>query len=390
MSTADSTTSEQTALPLSGVRVIEFTHMVMGPTCGMILADLGAEVIKIEPPGGDKTRKLPGLGIGFFRSFNRNKKSVVLDINSSQGHATVLELIGQCDVMLENFRPGLMTKLGLDHATLSKQYPRLIYVSHKGFLPGPYDKRLALDEVVQMMGGLSYMTGPVGRPLRAGTSVNDIMGGMFGAIGVLAALRERERTGRGQEIQSALFENCSFLSAQHMQQFLMTGDPAPPMPSRVSAWSVYDVFTLADDEQLFIGAVSDKQFQTLCAVIERPDLAQDEALATNAQRVALRPELLKWLGDTLMHHRIEELMPKLEAAGLPYAPIMRPDQLVDDPHLKASGGLVSMPTDDGGETKVLLLPLLMGGRRPGVRSALPRIGEHTEEVLSRLAAQSAT
>jgi crotonobetainyl-CoA:carnitine CoA-transferase CaiB-like acyl-CoA transferase len=199
-------------LPLDGVRVIEFTHMVMGPTCGMILADLGAEVIKIEPPGGDKTRKLPGLGIGFFRSFNRNKKSVVLDINTPEGHEAAVELIGTCDAMLENFRPGLMAKLGLDYDTLSKRYPGLIYVSHKGFLPGPYEKRLALDEVVQMMGGLSYMTGPVGRPLRAGTSVNDIMGGMFGAIGVLAALREREQTGRGQEVQSALFENCVFLS----------------------------------------------------------------------------------------------------------------------------------------------------------------------------------
>jgi crotonobetainyl-CoA:carnitine CoA-transferase CaiB-like acyl-CoA transferase len=371
-------------LPLSDVRVIEFTHMVMGPTCGMILADLGAEVIKIEPPGGDKTRNLPGLGIGFFRSFNRNKKSVVLDIHSAEGRAAVLELIGQADVMLENFRPGLMNKLGLGYEALAAKFPRLIYVSHKGFLPGPYENRLALDEVVQMMGGLSYMTGPVGRPLRAGTSVNDIMGGMWGALGVLAALRQREHTSRGQEIQSALFENCTFLSAQHMQQFQMTGEPPPPMPSRVSAWSVYDVFTLADDEQLFIGAVSDKQFQTLCQVIDRQDLAEDEALATNAQRVALRPELLKWLGDTLRHHRIEELQPRLEAAGIPYAPIVRPDQLVDDPHLEASGGVVPMQTDDGDTTKVVLLPLLMGGRRPGVRQPLAKVGEHTDEILARL------
>jgi formyl-CoA transferase len=378
-------TAPSTGLPLEGVRVIEFTHMVMGPTCGMILADLGAEVIKIEPPGGDKTRNLPGLGIGFFRSFNRNKKSVVLDIQSAEGMATALELIGESDVLLENFRPGLMNKLGLSYETLSGKFPRLIYASHKGFLPGPYENRLALDEVVQNMAGLTYMTGPKGRPLRAGSSVNDIMGGMFGAIGVLAALRERERTGRGQEIQSALFENCCLLAAQHMQQFQMTNEPAPPMPSRVSAWSVYDVFTLADDEQLFIGAVSDKQFQTLCKVIERADLAEDEALATNAQRVALRPELLKWLGDTLHHHKLAELVPKLEAAGLPYAPIVRPDQLVDDKHLIDSGGLVNMATDDGGSTKVVLLPLLMGGRRPGVRHALAKIGEHTDEVLARLA-----
>ncbi|MDB5731238.1 MAG: CoA-transferase [Variovorax sp.] len=377
-------TTSAAPLPLAGVRVLEFTHMVMGPTCGMILADLGAEVIKVEPPGGDKTRKLPGLGIGFFRAFNRNKKSVVIDIATDEGRETAAELAGECDVVLENFRPGLMASFGLDYETLSKKYPRLIYVTHKGFLPGPYENRLALDEVVQMMGGLSYMTGPIGRPLRAGTSVNDIMGGMFGAIGVLAALRERELTGKGQEVQSALFENCVFLSSQHMQQYLMTGEPPPPMPSRVSAWSVYDVFTLAENEQLFIGAVSDKQFATLCKVLERPDLLQQPGFGDNASRVAVRPQLLAQLGEILLHHRVEELSPKLEAAGIPYAPIVRPDQLADDPHLKASGGLVPMEIHEDGMTEVVLLPLLMGGRRPGVRSALPSVGQHTAEVLASL------
>nr|WP_312840636.1 CaiB/BaiF CoA-transferase family protein [Delftia tsuruhatensis] len=375
-------------LPLSGIRVIEFTHMVMGPTCGMILADLGAEVIKVEPPGGDKTRTLPGLGIGFFRSFNRNKKSVVLDITTEAGRATAAELAAGSDVVLENFRPGLMQSLGLDYATLSQRAPGLIYVSHKGFLPGPYEKRLALDEVVQMMGGLSYMTGPVGRPLRAGTSVNDIMGGMFGAIGVLAALRERERTGRGQEVQSALFENCVFLSSQHMQQYLMTGEAPPPMPSRVSAWSVYDVFTLAGGEQLFIGAVSDKQFATLCRVLDRADLLQRPEYADNAARVAVRPQLLAELGSILASHESARLAPQLEAAGIPYAPITRPEQLVDDPHLRQSGGLASMQTEDGGQTDVVLLPLLMNGHRPGVRMPLAGIGEHTEEILEALASQT--
>ncbi|WP_454709106.1 CaiB/BaiF CoA transferase family protein [Delftia acidovorans] len=375
-------------LPLSGIRVIEFTHMVMGPTCGMILADLGAEVIKVEPPGGDKTRTLPGLGIGFFRSFNRNKKSVVLDITTEAGRATAAELAAGSDVVLENFRPGLMQSLGLDYATLSQRAPGLIYVSHKGFLPGPYEKRLALDEVVQMMGGLSYMTGPVGRPLRAGTSVNDIMGGMFGAIGVLAALRERERTGRGQEVQSALFENCVFLSSQHMQQYLMTGEAPPPMPSRVSAWSVYDVFTLAGGEQLFIGAVSDKQFATLCRVLDRADLLKRPEYADNAARVAVRPQLLAELGAILASHESARLAPQLEAAGIPYAPITRPEQLVDDPHLRQSGGLASMQTEDGGQTDVVLLPLLMNGHRPGVRMPLAGIGEHTEEILGALASRT--
>ncbi len=381
--------STENKLPLTGVRILEFTHMVMGPTCGMILADLGAEVIKVEPPGGDKTRKLPGLGLGFFRSFNRNKKSIVLDISTPEGQATARELAGHCDVVLENFRPGLMERFGLDYDTLSQANPRLIYVTHKGFLPGPYEKRLALDEVVQMMGGLSYMTGPAGRPLRAGTSVNDIMGGMFGAIGVLAALRERDSTGKGQEIQSALFENCVFLSSQHMQQYLMSGEAPPPMPSRVSAWSVYDVFTLADDEQLFIGAVSDKQFNTLCHVLQRMDLLARPEYVDNAARVEVRPQLLEELGAILKDFRGEELAPKLEAAGIPYAPISRPDQLVDDPHLKQSGGLANMVTDDGSTTDVVLLPLLMGGRRPGVRMPLPKVGEHTEEVLAALKSDTA-
>ena len=376
--------TEATGLPLEGVRVLEFTHMVMGPTCGMILADLGAEVIKIEPPGGDKTRKLPGLGIGFFRSFNRNKKSVVLDIQTPEGMATAKELIGECDVLLENFRPGLMDKLGLGYAALVQAFPKLIYVSHKGFLPGPYENRLALDEVVQNMAGLTYMTGPKGRPLRAGTSVNDIMGGMFGAIGVLAALRERDRTGKGQEIQSALFENCCLLASQHMQQFQMTGEVPPPFPSRISAWSVYDTFEVAHNEQLFIGAVSDKQFISLCKVIDRADLANDPALATNAQRVAVRPDLLKRLGETLVQFEIDDLCAKLEAAGLPYAKVVRPDQLVNDEHLIQSGGMVPLTTDEGTTTQAVLLPLMMGGRRPGVRRPIAKVGEHTQEILAAL------
>lgn len=377
-------TRERRPLPLEGVRVVEFTHMVMGPTCGMILADLGAEVIKIEPPGGDKTRTLPGLGIGFFRSFNRNKKSVVLNLHDATDRATVHRLIQTADVVLENFRPGLMAELGLDYASLAPLNPRLIYVAHKGFLPGPYEHRTALDEVVQMMGGLSYMTGPPGRPLRAGSSVNDIMGGMFGALGVLAALRERELTGRGQEIQSALFENCVFLTAQHIQQSLMTGEPAPPMPARVSSWSVYDVFDLAQGEQLFVAATSDRQFAILCDLLGRVDLATDPELATNAQRVAARARLIPELARTLAGWTQSELAAALEKAGLPFAPITRPDELVFDPHLIESGGLVPMETDDGSVTQAVLLPLLMGGWRPGVRMPLPRAGEHTAEILEDL------
>jgi crotonobetainyl-CoA:carnitine CoA-transferase CaiB-like acyl-CoA transferase len=371
------------ALPLQGLRVIEFSHMVMGPTCGLVLADLGAEVIKVEPPAGDKTRRMSGVGLGFFRSFNRNKKSVVLDLQQPEGLASARALIAQSDVLVENFRPGLMEQMGLGYEVLAAANPGLVYVSLKGFLPGPYENRLALDEVVQMMAGLSYMTGPEGKPTRAGASVNDIMGGMFGAIGAMAALWERQRTGRGQQVQSGLFENCSFLVGSHLQQFLMSGEAPKPMPSRSSPWSVYDVFTLADG-QLFIAAVSDKNWRVLCDVLERPDLLADPSLATNELRVAVRPQLLQRLGEILLGHRQAELSAKLEAAGLPYAPIARPDQLATDPHLLQSGALVPIQAEDGSTTQTMLLPFTLDGRRPGVQRPLPRVGEHTEEVLARL------
>ena len=263
------------ALPLAGLRVVEFTHMVMGPTCGMVLADLGAEVIKVEPLAGDSTRRLLGSGAGFFGTFNRNKKSLAVDVKDPRGREVVLRLLADADVFSENFKTGTMDRLGFGDEALSRLNPRLIRVSHKGFLPGPYEHRTALDEVVQMMGGLAYMTGPEGRPLRAGTSVNDIMGGMFGAIGVLAALAQREKTGRGQAVQSALFENNVFLVAQHMAQFAVTGRPVSPMPSRVSAWAVYDVFTVAGGEQIFLAAVSDTQWALMCDEFGWPDLKTD-------------------------------------------------------------------------------------------------------------------
>src|SRR5574343_652235 len=275
---SDSSPEAPRSLPLAGVRVVEFTHMVMGPTCGMVLGDLGAEVIKVEPLTGDNTRKLLGSGAGFYPLFNRNKKSIAVDMKSAKGREVVLKLIATADVVSENFKTETMQKLGLDYATLSKLDPRLIYVSHKGFLPGPYDHRTALDEVVQMMGGLAYMTGRPGDPLRAGSSVNDIMGGMFGAIGAMAALAARQRTGRGQEVDSALFENNVFLVGQHMLQYSITGQPAAPMPERISSWGVYDVFTVKDGEQIFLAAVSNTAWAIFCDAFGFADLKNDERL----------------------------------------------------------------------------------------------------------------
>ncbi len=284
--------------PLKGLRVIEFTHMVMGPTCGMVLADMGAEVIKIEPIDGDRTRRLLGAGAGFFPMFNRNKKSIGIDLHREQGAETARRLCATADVVAENFKPGTMAKYGLDYASLSQLNPRLIYASHKGFLPGPYDHRTALDEVVQMMGGLAYMTGRPGDPLRAGTSVNDIMGGLFGAIAVLGALIQRGITGRGMEVQSALYENNVFLMGQHMLQFAMTGKHPAPMPARDNPWAVYDVFTVKDGEQIFLAAVSDAQWLTFCDALGFADLKAEPELATNNLRVAQRPRLLKAIAES--------------------------------------------------------------------------------------------
>ncbi|MGE0349258.1 CaiB/BaiF CoA transferase family protein [Hydrogenophaga sp.] len=375
-------------LPYEGIRVVEFTHMVMGPTCGMVLADLGAEVIKVEPPAGDNTRRLLGSGAGFYPLFNRNKKSLVLDLQTPEGREAVLKLIATADVVSENFKPETMRKQGLDYASLKQINPRLIYVSHKGFLPGPYDHRTALDEVVQMMGGLAYMTGRPGDPLRAGSSVNDIMGGLFGAIGVMAALRAREQTGEGCEVQSSLFENNVFLVAQHMMQFAVTGKPAAPMPERISSWGIYDVFQVAGGEQIFLAVVSDTQWAIFCDAFGYQDLRDDPRLLGNNNRVRCRDWLIPLLRERLALQTAADLAGLFERHGLPFAPITKPHELLDDPHLRATGGLAPITLPDGdtaGQTaQTVLLPLALDGQRLGVRRSPPRLGEHSAPLLAEL------
>ena len=367
--------------------------MVMGPTCGMVLADMGAEVIKVEPIDGDRTRHLLGAGTGFFPMFNRNKKSIAIDLQMAEGAAVARQLAASADVVLENFKPGTMYKYGLDYASLSETNPKLIYVAHKGFLPGPYEHRTALDEVVQMMGGLAYMTGRPGDPLRAGSSVNDIMGGMFGAIGTLGALVQRGITGRGQEVQSALFENNVFLVGQHMLQFAMTGKAAAPMPERISPWGLYDVFTVKNDEQIFLATVSDAQWLTFCDAFGFADLKADVSLISNNDRVRMRPTMMPDLRARLAGLTVTEIATIFETKGLPFAPITRPEELYDDEHLIASGGLADIVLPDGdraGETtQTTLFPFTMDGQRLGVRLNPPTKGEHTDAILQELGVQIA-
>jgi crotonobetainyl-CoA:carnitine CoA-transferase CaiB-like acyl-CoA transferase len=370
-------------LPLEGVRVVEFAHMVMGPSCGLVLADLGAEVIKVEPLAGDNTRRLEAAGAGFFPVFNRNKKSLAVDLQKPEGRELVLKLLGKADVLTENFRPGALDKLGLSYEKLSRENERLIYCSLKGFLKGPYEHRLALDEVTQMMGGLAYMTGLPDRPLRAGSSVIDIMGGTFAAVGILSALREREKTGRGTQVTSALFESTAYLVAQHMAQFELTGEAPLPMSVKRPAWGVYDICETRDGGKLFVGVVTDTQWEVFCREFGADDLARDARLGTNAKRVKERGWLIPKVNEITKQHTLGELSAKLEAIGLPFAPIARPWDLLEDPHLCSSGGLLA--TSINGKTiRVPALPLELDGERLGKRSDPPRIGEHGRELLAEL------
>ena len=373
------------ALALDGIRVVEFCHVVMGPACGLVLADMGAEVIKVEPLDGDHTRKLTASGAGFFPTYNRNKKSFAVDLKSPQGREAVMKLIASADVVIENFRPGAMDKLGFGQEALRKLKPELIYCSLKGFLPGPYEHRTGLDEVVQMMGGLAYMTGGRYGPLRAGASVNEVMGGMFGAIAILGALHQRKATGVGQYVQSALFENNAFLMGQHMLEGFATGKPVKPMPDRIRAWALYDNFKTLEGELVFVGVVTDTQWKVFCDAFGLQDLLRDPVLKTNPQRVEARPRILPIVTEIFVKMSKRDLMAKCDELGLPFAPIAKPEDLFDDPHLNAGGGLVPVTMPHSGiKTKVPNLPIEMNGARLGTRLDIPKIGEHTREVLASL------
>jgi len=370
--------------PLTGIKVIEMTHMVMGPAVGAILGDLGAEVIKIEPISGDKTRVLKKSGSGYFLTYNRNKRSLAMDIKKEEGKKIIRSLIRKSDVFIENFRPGAMDKLGFSYEEFSKLNPELIYCSAKGFLKGPYEHRTALDEVAQMMGGLAYMTGPPGKPLRAGSSVIDIMGGMFGAIAILAALQERQTTMKGQKVTSALYENVVYLMGQHMAQTATTGSPPPPMSVRVAAWAVYDIFDTKDGEQIFIGVVSDTQWKLFCESFGLDDYANNESMDLNKGRVEQREVIIPRLQELFKTFTKNDLMKKLDSTGLPFAPISKPEDLFDDVHLNESGGLLDIEIPTGGKTKLPAMPINMDDRRFDVHTPVPKVGEHSIQILEEL------
>ncbi len=377
------------ATPLTGIRVLELSHTVMGPTAGLILAELGADVIKIEPaPKGDHTRGLGGFAAGFFAAFNRNKRSLALDLKQPEGQRAFQRLAAKADIVLENYGPGTMERLGSGYDVLEKVNSRLIYLALKGYLAGPYEHRPALDEVVQFQTGLAYMTGPPGQPLRAGASIIDIMGAMFGVIAVQAALRERDTTGKGQRVSSALFESAAFLMSTHMAGIAITGEDMPPMPARKGAWAIYEVFPCAAGGQLFIGVTSDQQWNRFVEEFALQDLAKDPRLQTNVMRRDERAWLIPKLKEVIARYPQAEAAQKLERANCSWSPVGQPKDLYEDAHLMATGGLLDVflsraGGNDGVKTRLPALPVEFGAarERPGVRRQSPRMGEHNAEVL---------
>ena len=378
--------SQHRELPLAHIRVIEFSHMVMGPAAGMILADLGAEVIKVEPPGGDKTRRLKGSGAGYFPMYNRNKKSICIDLKDPRGRELAGTLLADADVLIENFRPGAMDRMGFAWPDLHAANPRLIYCSLKGFLSGPYEHRTALDEVTQMLGGLAYMTGLPDRPMRVGASVVDVTGGLFGVVGILAALERRQRTGTGEHITGSLFETTAFLVGQHMAQEAVTGEAPQPMSVRRSAWAIYDVFESGDGEKIFVGVVSDTQWRRFCGEFGLRDMQADASLEKNNQRVRRRDGILPVVSALFRSMGSEVLLRRLERAGVPFAQVNTPSDLFDDPHLGANGGLVNVTLKDGPRagtrTATPALPIDWADARFGLRHDIPAAGEHGRDVLA--------
>src|ERR1700754_4562296 len=380
-----------TGLPLDGVRGVEMTHMGMGPSCGMILAQLGAEVIKVEPPVGDKTRSLGGMGTSFFPLFNRGKRSVVLDLAKAGDRETMHRLLESADVFVENFRDGLLEKQGLGTEELRRKHPHLIVAGHKGFLSGPYAHRPALDEVVQMMSGLAAMTGTKEKPQRVGSSANDIMGGMFGVIAILAALYQKRGGKRdGADIRIGLFENCLFLVAQHMVEYEMTGNKPRSMPEREHAWPIYDIFDAANGNRIFIGVVTEGHWQSFCKEFGLQEFLDDPTLRTTTDRIMARSRIIPRVAEVIKGWDVNALSDKLDRLNICFSPINRPEDLFSDPHVLRPGGLVNNFNADGAAFRVPALPIEWNGANIGEGIKVPPLGGDTDAIRAELATRNET
>ena len=374
-------------LPLADLRVLELGHIIAGPSAGLLLADLGADVIKIEKPAeGDQTRGMPAGNWANFHFFNRNKRSIAVDLKgSAEGRELFVRLAKGSDVVIDNFAYGAVEGMGLGYEVLSKANPRIIYMALKGFLPGPSEARPFLDELAQMAGGLAFMTGPKGKPMRAGASVVDVGAAAYGIVAVLAALHQRERTGVGQKITSGLYETTVYWVGQWLANHAATGEPSVPMPEMRQGtrmgWGIYQLFDASDGEQVFIGITSNAHWERFCKEFALGDLLADENLNDNAKRVAARGWLPGRIGEEMRTYSSAELAERLERARIPFAPLRRPDQVLDDPHLNASNQFMDTPLPGRGIAKLPKMPVRSTAYEFELRRAAPGLGEHTREVL---------
>ncbi len=376
------------SLPLEGVKVLELAHIVAGPTAGLILADMGADVVKIEPPDALEPQRIGTARVGQFFFFNRNKRSLVLDLKKDEGREVFFKLAEKADVVVDNMGPGTMERLGIGYEQVSPHNPGIIYCSVKGFLSGPYSRRPFLDELAQMMCGLAYMTGPPGRPLRAGASVVDIGAATYAVVGVLGALVKRQATGRGQKITGGLFETGLFLVGQHMANAQFSGQPPSPMPARdqqpgrQTGWGVYDLFDCADGRQVFIGVTSDAQWRRFCQALGLDDLGADPELASNPGRREARPRLVPRIAEAVGAMSSRDLAEVMADNGIPVAPLNTPEDVLEDPHVNSGHKLLDV---QGGD-RAMRLPALPyeSTDYPFAKRSDPPVkpGAHTREVLA--------
>jgi crotonobetainyl-CoA:carnitine CoA-transferase CaiB-like acyl-CoA transferase len=376
------------ALPLRDIRVVELGHLIAGPTAAMVLADMGADVIKIEPLEGESMRHSQG-NAGSIYFFNRNKRGLAMDLRTESGREIFLALVARSDVVIENYGPGALERLDLGYERLLKINPRLILCSVKGFLPGPYYHRRSMDEIAQMMGGLAYMTGVPGKPQRAGTSVSDSTSGLFGVVGVLAALHERELTGKGQHLTVGLYEAVVFLIGQYIATYQVTGQrplplPAYPMGPRFR-WAIYDLFECSDGKGVFIGIPTDRDWQNFTEAFGMDELRNDARLQTMDGRIAARDWLIPNVEQTLANFTSADVMERLDRLKIPFGPFNTPADLLEDPQMLVDGRLLDVQDTEGGRTLSLPnLPFESTAYQKTIVREPPRTGEHTAEVLREL------
>lgn len=373
---------------LHHIRVLELGHIVAGPTAGLILAALGADVIKVERPGsGDQARFSRG-NQGYFLAFNGSKRSIALDLKDPAGREAFERLLRTAHVLIDNYGPGVLERLGLGHEALQRIRPGLVHCGVKGFLSGPYEDRNLLDEPAQMMGGLAYMTGPPGMPLRAGASVVDLTGALFGVVGILAALLGRGPGGGGEALRVGLFETAVFLVSQHIAKAGISGETPAPMTERGVGqdlgWGIYRVFETRDGRHVFIGVTSDVQWQAWCREFGLDDLWAEEGLRHNAGRRAEFARLTRRAEELVRTCDFQGLVARLESANIPHAPINTPMDLFEHPHLRERGHWTELTAPDGTSSPLPGLPLEFRDTPLPRRTDPPLLGEHTVSLLREL------